>query len=194
MDRGKVFVTQRRNARNSAAAVEDVRRRAVALDLGAPLLSRVNPRPPRLLLRVDAADRAVELVLPRGVSAESGLRFLRAQRVWIATRLAALPRPVPFVEGAIVPVLGTPHRIRRESDPQAPPVTRLDGEIRVRGDPAHLARRVRDYLIGVACATRQADEVAARRPGVFHSAGGSSWRRKPSSIMSWRTRSRISRR
>src|SRR5204862_89975 len=146
----KVFVTQRQSARNSAAAVEDDRRRAVALDLGAPLLIRVNPRARRLLLRVDAADRAVELVLPRGVSAESGLRFLRAQRVWIATRLAALPRPVPFVEGAIVPVLGTPHRIRRESDPQAPPVTRLGGEIRVRGDPGHLSRRVRDYLIGVA--------------------------------------------
>jgi hypothetical protein len=43
-----------------------------------------------------------------------------------------------------------PHRIRRESNPQAPPVTRVDGEIRVRGDPAHLPRRVRDYLIGVA--------------------------------------------
>src|SRR5439155_20419635 len=123
---------------------------AIALDLGAPLLIRVNPRARRLLLRVDAADRAVELVLPRGVSAESGLRFLRAQRVWIATRLAALPRPVPFVEGAIVPVLGTPHRIRRESDPQAPPVARLDGEIRVRCDPAHIARPVRDYWIAVA--------------------------------------------
>jgi predicted metal-dependent hydrolase len=157
-------VTQRRNARNSAAAVEDVRRRALALDLGAPLLIRVNPRARRLLLRVDAADRAVELVLPRGVSAESGLRFLRAQRVWIATRLAALPRLVPFVEGAIVPVLGTPHRIRRESDPHAPPVTRLDGEIRVRGDPAHLARRVRDYLIGVARQemTRRARLLAER--------------------------------
>src|ERR1051325_4703046 len=70
MDRGKVFVTQRRNARNSAAAVEDVRRRALA----------------------------------------------------------------------------------------------LDGEIRVRGDPAHLARRVRDHLIGVARQemTRRARLLAER--------------------------------
>src|ERR1043166_309603 len=125
MDRGKVFVTQRRNARNSAAAVEDVRRRALALDLGAPLLIRVNPRARRLLLRVDAADRAVELVLPRGVSAESGLRFLRAQRVWIATRLAALPRPVPFVEGATVPGPGAPHRIPPGGGPHAPPAAAL---------------------------------------------------------------------
>jgi predicted metal-dependent hydrolase len=97
------------------------------------------------LLKVDAADRAVELVLPRGVSPEYGFRFLQAQQVWLATRLAALPHRVPFVEGAIVPVLGTPHRIRHETDPAAPPVAIVDGEIRVRGDPARheLTRRAR---------------------------------------------------
>ena len=68
-----------RNAAVSAAAVEDVRRRALALDLGAPLAIRVNPRARRLLLRIDAAARTVELVLPRGVPAEHGLRFLAAQ-------------------------------------------------------------------------------------------------------------------
>ena len=154
----------RHNRRNSAAAAEDIRHRAAALDLGAPLAIRVNPRARRLLLRIDAAERAVELVLPRGVSAEHGLRFLRAQRVWIATRLAALPRPVAFVEGAIVPVLGTPHRIRRETDPMAPPVAIVDGEIRVRGEPAHLGRRVRDHLIHLARneLTRRARLCAAR--------------------------------
>ncbi len=58
----------------------------------------------------------VELVLPRGVPAECGLRFVAGHRGWIAARLEALPRPVPFVEGAIVPVLGVPHRIRRWLD------------------------------------------------------------------------------
>ena len=139
-----------RNAGFSAAAAEDVRRRALALDLGAPLAIRVNPRARRLLLRIDAAARTVELVLPRGVPAEHGLRFLAAQRGWITARLAALPPPVAFVEGALVPVLGVPHRIRRESDPAAPPVAIVDGEIRVRGEPAHLARRVRDHLIHLA--------------------------------------------
>src|SRR5437868_15100496 len=102
---GERFVTQRQSARNSAAAVEDVRRRAIALDLGAPLLVRVNPRARRLLLRVDAADRAGELVLTRGASAASGLPLLRAQRVWMATRRAASPRPVRWVAGAIGPVV-----------------------------------------------------------------------------------------
>jgi predicted metal-dependent hydrolase len=90
-----------------------------------------------------------------------GLRFLLAQRGWIAARLAALPQRAPFVEGALVPVLGVPHRIRRVEDPAA---TIADGEIRVRGDPAHLPRRVRDLLIATARAelTRRARLFAAR--------------------------------
>jgi len=76
----------------------------------------------RLLLRIDAASRQVELVLPYGVPAEHGLKFLAAQRGWITARLEALPIPVPFAEGAIVPVFGLPHRISRETDPAAPPV------------------------------------------------------------------------
>jgi predicted metal-dependent hydrolase len=143
-------VRQPRRGTVSAASVEDFRRRAVALDIGAPLSIRVNPRARRLLLRVDASSRAVELVLPYGVPAEHGLRFLAAQRGWIAARLLALPRPVLFAEGAVVPVLGVPHRIYREHDPAAPPVAIIDGEIRVRGDPAHLARRVRDHLAQLA--------------------------------------------
>jgi predicted metal-dependent hydrolase len=139
-----------RAERNSATSLEELHRRAVALDLGAPLAIRVNPRARRLMLRVDAARRGIELVLPRGVAPDLGLRFLAEKRGWIAARLIALPPSVPFAEGTIVPVFGVPHRIRRELDPHAPPVAIVDSEIRVRGDPAHLARRVRDHLAGLA--------------------------------------------
>ena len=127
------------------STLSEIGRQAVALDLGAPLAIRVSLRARRVGLRIDAARRRVELVLPRGVPAELGLAFLRDKRRWIVARLEALPRPVPFIEGAVVPVLGAPHRIRRWFA-AAPPVTIADGEIRVRGDPAHLARRVRDHL------------------------------------------------
>jgi predicted metal-dependent hydrolase len=133
-----------------ATAAEEVKRRALALDLGAPLSIRVNPRARRLLLRIDAAERRIELVLPRGIPAEHGLKFLDAQRGWIAARLEALPRQVRFAEGAVVPVFGVPHRIRREDDPAAPPVAVIDGEIRVRGGPEHTTRRVRDHLARLA--------------------------------------------
>jgi len=43
-----------------------------------------------------------------------------------------------------------PHRIRRETDAAAPSVAIVGGEIRVRGEPVHLARRVRDFLVAKA--------------------------------------------
>jgi predicted metal-dependent hydrolase len=131
--------------------VKDARlQQTVGVDLGMPVAIRVSRRARRIGLRIDAAERRVELVLPPGVPAAQGLRFLATKRGWIAARLQALPKQVPFSEGAIVPVLGIGHRIRRDIDAGAPPVAIVDGEIRVRGDPAHLARRVRDHLVALA--------------------------------------------
>ena len=143
---------------------EEILRQAVALDLGAPLRLRVSPRARRIMLRVDAAVRAVDLVLPRGVSPRIGLAFLAEKRQWIAARLEALPLRAPFSEGAVVPLLGVPHRVTRERDALAPPVAIGAGEIRVSGDPAQFERRVRDHLIALARSTlaARAAELAAR--------------------------------
>ena len=132
-------------------ALEDNQRQSVAAyEPNAGVSIRVSPRARRIALRIDAAERKVELVLPAGVPTSHGLRFLAAKQGWIAARLAALPKPVRFAEGAIIPVLGIPHRIRREDNPAAPAVAIRDGEIRVRSDPAHLERRVRDHLVAIA--------------------------------------------
>jgi predicted metal-dependent hydrolase len=136
--------------RRDRSPFDEVDRRVKALDLPTPVSVRVSPRARRIGLRIDAADRTVELILPQGVPASQGLRFLAAKRGWIASRLEALPQLVPFAEGAIVPVLGVPHRIRRMVDAGGPPAAIVDGEIRVRGDPAHLPRRVRDHLVTLA--------------------------------------------
>ena len=132
--------------------------------VGAPVSIRISERARRVGLRIDSAERRVELILPRGVSERTGLRFLAAKRAWVTARLEALPQRVPFAEGAIVPLLGVPHRICRELDPLAQPVRIADGEIRVRGDPAHLARRVRDHLVTAARAelAPRARRLAAR--------------------------------
>lgn len=120
------------------------------LGLGVPVAIRVSQRARRLSLRVDAASRGVELVLPRRFSAETALDFVARHRGWIAARVAAMPPPLRLADGATVPVLGMPHRIRRITEPTAAPVTIADGEIRVRGDPAHLPRRVIDHLKALA--------------------------------------------
>jgi len=135
----------------------EAQRRADGLGLGAEVAIRVSKRARRLLLRIDAAARRFELVLPPGLPPETALKFLEAQRGWIAARLDSLPARVPFAEGAVVPVLGVPHLIHREDDPAAPPVTIAGGEIRVRSGPDHVARRVRDHLV------RSARQELARR-------------------------------
>jgi predicted metal-dependent hydrolase len=143
-------------------------RRLVAPDcvpgLDVPVSIRISERARRIGLRIDSVERKVELILPRGVSERSGLRFLAAKRAWVTARLETLPQAVPFVEGAVVPLLGVPHRICRELDPAAPPVKIVEGEMRVRGDPAHLARRVRDHLVAAARAelAQRARQLAAR--------------------------------
>jgi predicted metal-dependent hydrolase len=124
--------------------------RLATLGLAVPLAIRVSPRARRLSLRVDPAARAVELVLPRRASADVAFAFVAAHRGWIAARLAALPPALSLADGAIVPVMGVPHRVRLVADRQAAPVTIADGEIRVRGAPAHVARRVRDHLKALA--------------------------------------------
>jgi hypothetical protein len=136
------------------APPDSLQHRIEGLGLGAPVTVRVSPRARRVSLRVDAASRRVELVLPRRCAEKTALAFVAAHRGWIAARVAAMPPPRRLVDGASVPVFGRPHVIRHVSDPQhgstTGPVTIADGEIRVRGDPAHLARRVRDHLIALA--------------------------------------------
>jgi len=121
-----------------------------ALGLGAPVALRLSARARRLSLRIDPAARAVELVLPPRFAAETAIGFVAAHRGWIAARLEALPPPLRLAEGATVPVFGAPHVIRRAFGGGAPVVAIGDGEIRVRGDPAHLPRRVRDHLRALA--------------------------------------------
>ncbi|HEV2185927.1 MAG TPA: SprT family zinc-dependent metalloprotease [Stellaceae bacterium] len=129
---------------------DSLEERIGALAIGAPISIRVSPRARRLSLRVDAAKRGIELVLPRRFSPETALHFVSSHRGWIAARIAAMPPPRHLGEGASVPVFGVPHRVRHERDPAAPPVAIADGEIRVKGDPAHLPRRVRDHLTALA--------------------------------------------
>jgi predicted metal-dependent hydrolase len=138
------------------------------LGLDAPVRVRISPRARLLSLRVDPTAREIELVMPRRAPAEAGFRFVATHRGWIAARIAALPQPVRLAEGAIVPVMGVPHRIRRELDAKAPTVAISGGEIRVRGDPEHLPRRVRDYLIALA-----RRELAARARALAEQIGKS---------------------
>jgi predicted metal-dependent hydrolase len=112
-----------------------------------PVRVRVSRRARRLALKIDAVGDAVELVLPPRTSLPRALNFLKSNRDWLESRLAALPPRITFADGETVPILGIPHRIRHVARSREHGPVWMDGrEIRVSGDPVHAARRVRDFL------------------------------------------------
>ncbi|HEX4195385.1 MAG TPA: SprT family zinc-dependent metalloprotease [Stellaceae bacterium] len=116
-----------------------------------PLKVRAHPRARRIALKIDHAGDAVEMVLPRRCSYREALRFLEASRGWIDARLATLPPRIPFVDGALIPVMDVPHPIRAVGPVRGKgPAWIEDGVIHVTGDPAFLTRRVRDFLRALA--------------------------------------------
>ncbi len=105
---------------------------------------RRSARARRVSLRIDPRGGAVVVTLPPRTGRHAGVALLMNHADWVSARLAALPGPIPFADGALVPLHGQDHRIR--SMPGLRGVQAVDGEIRVGGDADFLARRVGDFL------------------------------------------------
>lgn len=113
-----------------------------------PVFIRRHAQARRLTLRVRAATRDVVLTAPPHVSLASIRDFADRHREWVRVRLVRLPDVVLFVNGAMVPVRGVPHRIVHQ--PAARGTVWL-GEgpepvLYVAGEAPHIARRVTDFL------------------------------------------------
>jgi predicted metal-dependent hydrolase len=105
-----------------------------------------SARARRASLRVDPAQRRIVLTAPLRMSRAVAVEFAHQQAGWIAARLKRLPSQRPFVDGAELPLFGTPHLIRHRPDARG--TVWLEGaEIHVAGRPEHLARRLRDWLM-----------------------------------------------
>ena len=91
---------------------------SVALPGGgtADLRVRRSRRAQRLALRIIPASGEVELVVPIRASVKQGIAFAREKAAWLKAHLGNLPAPVPFENGAIIPVFDKPRRIRRTDD------------------------------------------------------------------------------
>ncbi len=112
--------------------------------LTVPLELRESPRARRLTLRVDPVRGTIQVVVPHGLQESDITGFVARHLPWVESRLAALPPRLPFEDGAEVPLLGRPHRIRHMPGHRGTECR--DGEIRVGGAIAHIARRTRDFL------------------------------------------------
>lgn len=112
---------------------------------------RQSPRARRLSLTLDPKSGGIVLVLPKRFSHAVADHFLLQNRDWIERQEKTRPAHIALVPGAVIPLRGTPHVLQPFPDRRrrGPPEIR-DGVICIAGDPAHFARRARDFLIETA--------------------------------------------
>lgn len=95
-------------------------------------------------LRVEARTGEVVLVWPPRGSEKSALRFVSQNRDWIDRKRREGTQPPQISPGMTLDILGCPYVVTHA---KGRGVTRIeDGKIIVRGDPAHLKRRLKDFL------------------------------------------------
>jgi hypothetical protein len=121
-------------------------------DIGAPVEVRRHPAARRMTLRVSRTRRAVIVTLPLQCNLHEAGSFLHRNIVWVRERLAQLPDPVPFADGAIIPLRGKLHRVAFCGVKRgAGIVCEVAGvsfpELHVAGDSEHASRRLSDWLL-----------------------------------------------
>lgn len=72
---------------------------------------KISPKAKRLALRLDSHARRINLVIPKRASLKKAYEFAEQNQHWIADKINALPDPVPFIDGAIIPIMGKNKRL-----------------------------------------------------------------------------------
>lgn len=127
---------------------------------------KVSKRARRMALRLDAQRGVMNLVVPPRANLSKAFDFARTHKDWIIEKLASLPQPVPFLQGAIVPVLGLNRRIKivRRKSVRTTDISLTRGKILVitnKDDPSgRIARFLREKAREKV--TQLAHEKAAR--------------------------------
>jgi len=117
-----------------------------------PVVLRANKRARRMILKVDPVSHEVIITSPTIKGFSQALAFAAKHEAWIARRLDAIPTPVPFAPGAVVPVRGVDHEIVHDLDSGVRRPVRCEEDdaclprLLVSGDEAHFSRRVTDWL------------------------------------------------
>lgn len=110
-----------------------------------PVTVRRNRRARRLILRLDPQTGGAVVTLPWTLPKAAAYAMVREKAGWVLARLKRQPAPVAFADGAEVPFLGEPHRVRHVPERRGT-VRREGGEILVTGGTEHLPRRLEDWL------------------------------------------------
>jgi predicted metal-dependent hydrolase len=105
----------------------------------------------RLVLRLNPEGTAALVTVPHGVSRSHALDFVKRSGEWLAKRLKQRGDNIALCPGNKIPFRGEDHEIRhvesRRGTVTADPLAHI---IHVPGEPAHVPRRLRDWLKAVA--------------------------------------------
>ena len=71
----------------------------------------LSDRAKRLALRLDPHNRVMHLVVPKRSSMRTAYLFAEQHKDWIREKLRDLPKPVPFRDGEVLPIMGRDRRI-----------------------------------------------------------------------------------
>ena len=124
----------------------------------------------RLVLRLNPEGTAALVTVPQGVSRSHALDFVKRSSEWLAKRLEQRGDNVALRPGNKIPFRGENHEIRHvESRRGTVTANPLALVIHVPGEPAHVPRRLRDWLKQVARAElTQASQIYADAMGVSY--------------------------
>ena len=153
---GNLFAAKRpakaKTAKPKAVRAEP---RTIALaitGLEVPVELRRHRSARRLTLRINQTRRSVVVTVPLRCKIDEAGTFVHRHIDWVRTRLRALPSPIPFEDGVIVPVRGTDHVVRFVGPRVRGAVVAYEQlgsgmpVLAVKGAPEHGARRLRDWL------------------------------------------------
>jgi predicted metal-dependent hydrolase len=118
---------------------------ALEAALPAPIEIRPMRSARRFRLRFDDASGTLKLTCPSRTGRRAALAWALDQRDWIEAQIARAEPAEPFAAGAIIPIEG--EEVRIAWDRAAPRTPALgNGELRVGGPEAGLARRIELFL------------------------------------------------
>jgi hypothetical protein len=121
--------------------------------LGAPIEVRRHPAARRLTLRVSKTKRAVIVTVPAQCRMEEASTFVESNLDWVRERLGTVPEPVPFADGARIPLRGRLHCLCFCGVSRSRPVVEVAGSpagmprLMVSGRLEHASRRLKDWLM-----------------------------------------------
>ena len=103
----------------------------------------------RIVMRIAPGGEALRLTVPKRTPARTILDFLKRHEGWAADRLSKVARTQVVGDGSVLPFRGGVLTVRREAGRRAVSFKETaEGPVLfVGGDEAHVARRVKDFLV-----------------------------------------------